>query len=75
MNLLPMCLPITNLNAWRLPLLGEKYPIDEATIRCVTSLPIQGKDLEKYLTSKDASQQEIYGTYSTCQGRHGILIS
>jgi hypothetical protein len=45
--------------------LGGKYLVDEETIQRLSTYPCMEMNWKKYLATKDASQHEIYGTYST----------
>jgi hypothetical protein len=52
-----------------------KYLVDEAIICCITYPPMHGDEIEKILATKYDAQNEIYVTYNTRCGRHGVLIS
>jgi hypothetical protein len=48
--------------------------VNEETIHRVTGLPMQGDESKKSLATKHVAQLEIYDTYNTHHGWHGVLI-
>jgi hypothetical protein len=70
-----VCLVLTHLVAWRVPLARPGIPC-----RCrynvpSLGLPAKGYDLVEVIKAKDVTQEEVYTKYGTHKGSRGEVIS